>query len=187
MSTKKHTGGYSLVELLVAMSIFLVAVIVGVGVVLAVVNYNKRVQGMTAVMNNLNFALESMSRDIRTGTRYYCGTRTGGNVTATRDCTATGNPVLSFTDEDGVGRYYYLSGETLMESIGSYGNNEMPLSGSDIAIDSLTFRVVGSALAGIQQPLVEILLAGHSLESNDDLEESFEIQMTLTQRLFDVQ
>lgn len=183
MKDTQTQGGYSIVELLVSLGVFLIAVVVGISVILSVMYANKHAQGITSVMNNLSFALESMSRDLRTAKTLYCGQRAGGDGTSTRDCTGTGDITLSFTDEDGVARYYYLSGTTIMESVGGYGVNAAPLSGADVTVDSLQFRVIGSSPGDTIQPLVEILLHGHM---SSDATKDFNIQMTVTKRQFDV-
>lgn len=62
-----HTQkGFTLVELLVSLSLFIIIVIALVGSLYTVNDASRKVQAMRTVMDNLNFAVESMSRTIRT-------------------------------------------------------------------------------------------------------------------------
>ena len=64
--------GFTLVELLVSSAIFTVVSIVAVGAVLTINAANRKTQAIRAVVDNLNFAMESMSRKLRTGSNYHC-------------------------------------------------------------------------------------------------------------------
>lgn len=65
-------SGFSLVELIVALAVFSIVLTITVGALLMLVGTNQQLQGEQSMMTNLSFALDSMTREIRTGTRYYC-------------------------------------------------------------------------------------------------------------------
>jgi prepilin-type N-terminal cleavage/methylation domain-containing protein len=64
--------GFTLVEIIVSISIFLIVAVVALGALLKIIDANKKSQGLKTAMSNINFALESMSRELRVGTHYYC-------------------------------------------------------------------------------------------------------------------
>jgi prepilin-type N-terminal cleavage/methylation domain-containing protein len=72
--TKEH--GFTLVEMIVSLAIFTLVAVVAVGALLKIVSANKKSHTMKTAMTNLNFALESISREMRVGTNYYCVTGT---------------------------------------------------------------------------------------------------------------
>lgn len=75
--------GFTLIEMIVSLALFSVVVTVAIGALLMVVGANDELQGEQSVMTGLSFALDSMSREIRTGTGYVCvtsATDTGNNV-----------------------------------------------------------------------------------------------------------
>ncbi len=76
MLVKKHKNkkdrGLILLELVVALGIFLAVMTIGMGAVLAMYGLNKKSQSLKLVMTNLNFAVESMAREIVVGTDYRC-------------------------------------------------------------------------------------------------------------------
>lgn len=68
-----HTqSGFTLIEMIVSLAVFSVVVTVSVGALLVLVATNQQLQAEQSVMTNLSFALDSMTREIRTGTAYYC-------------------------------------------------------------------------------------------------------------------
>ncbi len=69
---RKLSQGFTLVEMIVSLAIFAIVVTVSVGALLVLVGTNQRLQGEQGVMTNLSFALDSMTREIRTGSLYYC-------------------------------------------------------------------------------------------------------------------
>jgi type II secretory pathway pseudopilin PulG len=58
--------------MIVSLAIFSIVVTVSVGALLVLVGTNQQLQGEQSVMTNLSFALDSMTREIRTGSGYYC-------------------------------------------------------------------------------------------------------------------
>lgn len=61
-----------MIETLVSLAIFSVIMVVTGGLILAVLNSNKQNQAINGVVNNLNYSIESMVRDIKTGYSYKC-------------------------------------------------------------------------------------------------------------------
>lgn len=57
--------GFTLIEVMVAVSIFTVVVTIGIGALMSVISVNKRVQAQREVVNGLSFALETMGRRLR--------------------------------------------------------------------------------------------------------------------------
>jgi len=76
-SMLKLVCGFTLVEMMVASAIFTVVSVVAIGAVITVNNANRKAQAIRAVVDNLNFTMESMSRKLRVGSQYHCGTSDG--------------------------------------------------------------------------------------------------------------
>ncbi|MBU3668981.1 MAG: prepilin-type N-terminal cleavage/methylation domain-containing protein [Candidatus Taylorbacteria bacterium] len=73
-NTKK---GFTLIELLVAVALFTVVMVVSVAAILSIIGGNRKSQAINGVVNNLNFAIESMVRDMKTGFLYKCPDNNG--------------------------------------------------------------------------------------------------------------
>src|SRR5258708_3814888 len=63
---------FSLIEMMVSLAIFSIVALVATGALLKIIDANKKAQALKSVMNNLNFAVESMSREMRVGSTYHC-------------------------------------------------------------------------------------------------------------------
>lgn len=79
MNTRNKTDhkGFTLIELLVSVALFTVVMVISVAAILSIIGGNKKAQAINAVVNNLNFAIESMVRDMKTGFLYKCPDDTG--------------------------------------------------------------------------------------------------------------
>lgn len=71
-NSHSNNRGFTLVEMLVSVALFAVVMLVSTAVIFSIIGGNKKAQGINAVSNNLNFAIESMVRDIKTGYGYSC-------------------------------------------------------------------------------------------------------------------
>jgi type II secretory pathway pseudopilin PulG len=72
MTKKSATDrGFTLIEIIVSLAIFIVVAVIAIGAFLKILDANKQSQALQTAMNNADFALESMTRDIRVGSNYY--------------------------------------------------------------------------------------------------------------------
>jgi prepilin-type N-terminal cleavage/methylation domain-containing protein len=67
---KSRQKGFTLIEMIVSMAIFTVVAVIAVGALLKVMDANRKSLNLKTAINNLNFALESMSREMRVGGQY---------------------------------------------------------------------------------------------------------------------
>jgi len=78
MRTLKQSG-FTLIEMIVALGVFSFVITIAIGALLMLVSASRQLQGEQAVMTNLSFALDSMTREIRTGTYYYCDSQSSAS------------------------------------------------------------------------------------------------------------
>ena len=180
-------GGFSLVEIMVSVSLFAIIMVISSASVLNVFDANRKSQSLRAVMDNLNLTLEGFTRAIRFGTTYHCDV-TVGVLSSPRDCGGAGATSLSIYDTNGVQTTYKLSGGRIARSIN--GGTEYDLTSSDVTITNLAFRVYGSPLysngADLFQPQVIIVVQGFA-GTKPTTRSTFSIETTVSQRIFDFQ
>ncbi len=159
---------FTLVEMMVSVSIFLIVMVISLGAVLSIVDGNKKVQAINSVSNNLNTAIESMVRDIKTGYAYVCGTgqtmplngtdyRTGSGTCAPHDENISNPGEIAFIstisgdkrsvkyqfveDADGHGKIVKTFCSAAKTSCSPSDFVPIDITSPDIDIESLEFRI----------------------------------------------
>jgi len=64
--------GFSLVEMLVAIAIFMSIMTVAISSLISIINATKKAQSIKSTIDSVTFALENISRDMRIGSGYEC-------------------------------------------------------------------------------------------------------------------
>ena len=72
LHSTNRSSGFTLIEIIVSLAIFTIVAVVAVGAFLKIVDANKKSQSLKTAINNINFALESMTREMRVGSLYKC-------------------------------------------------------------------------------------------------------------------
>lgn len=184
--------GFSLIEVLVSLSIFTIVVTISVGVLMVLVAANARAQNTQAIMTNLSFALDSITRELRTGSDFFCGASaslpTSGE--SNQNC-ANGGDALSF-NEGGDSLTKNASSRRIAVRLNNsvierrLGNgNWTALTSPDITVTQLQFYVTGATRADNQSPTVTIYIEGIAGEQ-DGSEGRFNVQTTVVQQLLDI-
>ena len=172
-----HSRGHTLVELIVAVGLFALIMTLASGAYLIMISTNQRAQAISTGIDDLSFALEIMTREIRTGTSYNCG---GGG-----DCPNGGNS-FSFTNENNEPITYNLGGFAPNQYIQRTKKTRTKgFTGPSVNISSLTFYVTGTTNNDWQQPHVTIVVSG-SVSAGHGTPESFSVEAAATMRETDI-
>ena len=130
MPMNRHRG-YTLVELIVAVGLFAFIMMLASGAYFMMISFNRQAQSIATGIDNLSFALEAMTRNIRTGTLYDCA--------GLGDC--NGESSFSFKDANGVTTSYSLAGSAIQKTVGSVSS---VLTDPSVAVSSLMFYAFGT-------------------------------------------
>lgn len=177
--------GFTLIEMLVATALFSIVMTISVGSLLSLVDANKKAQSITSVMNNLNFALENISRNMRLGTAFDCG-----DPGVPLDCTG-GDTRLRFTASDGRFIEYRYQNEQLEQAIDIDGPGVIPLgpfvgiTAPEVHIENFKFYVTGATPGDLNQPRVVMVIQGYAGVS-EKVRTDFNLQTSITQRVLDL-
>ena len=172
VSTKK---GFTLVEMLVAVAIFSLVMVMASTMLLSIVAANVKAQSLQATLGNLNDALDSMSRAIRTGTGY---TLSSCQMPDGFPCTT-----LQFTSQNGSTVTYALdpTGKTIDRIINS--GTPASIIGSNVYIDDLEFYEKNSG----SHPYIIITVFGCSRGSTDSSHGCYNFSATPVSSTFNIQ
>lgn len=194
MRMREHGArGFTLVEMIVAVALFAVVMLICVGALLALVAANRKAEALESVMNNLNVSLDDMVRSVRMGSNYRCGSQT---PSPNGDC-QNGSNILYITPFGADPTNRTQDWGYIFDTNGSYcgvgrlckvvGNGTpVAITSPQVAIDSLTFYVVGTTRDDTTQPKVVITVKGTAGAANIKTTSDFHIQATAVQRLLDL-
>src|SRR3989344_3666691 len=150
-------NGFTLIELLTAVSIFSIVMVVSMGSIVGIFDANRKSRALKTVISNLNLALESMSKEMRFGKDYHCGS-SGSDLTP-RNC-SSGDSYLSFKASDDSQVTYRLSGQSIEKRVDS--ESYIAVTAPEIVIDDLTFYTLGAGTSDNLQPKIIQKLKAHS-------------------------
>ncbi len=83
LRSRPTSTGFTLIEIMVAVSIFVVVAMIATGAFITANRINQRAQALQRIMDNLNFALDDIAFKIQKGTDFSCGTTAGGAARCT--------------------------------------------------------------------------------------------------------
>lgn len=162
----KNKNGYTLIEMMIAVTLFSVVLTITLGSVMTIIDVNRKSQSLTVVMNDLNFALETMTRTIKTGEILSPDVATG---------------YIFVRNQDGDTIRYQFNSEN--SSIDRYvnGGEAVPLTSSQIEID-----VENSGFEVFQgndnrQPRILMKVAGE-VRTSPKISSAFSLQTSISQR-----
>ena len=179
----KPNYGFTLLETTIAMGIFAVVISVTLGAFILSIQTQRVVLAEKAVSENINFALEFMSRQIRVARR------DGAGVCISLDDTLeVSGSQISFINGANDCVRFFLSGNTIVYENITTGSGTIPLTDSSvIRIVGLSFFIQGERSGDSGQPRATIVLrasgAGQSLEAQGV---TFNIQTTVSTRALDI-
>lgn len=189
----KGSRGFTLVELMIATTLFTAIMMMGVGSLVVSSNSARAAQKLRVAVDNVNFAMESMTRELRMGSLYECSDSVNLRVPVFQDCPLGGQPrnIIAFTPqvtavEDRV--MYRLvprnNGTNTLERceyiIDTSSQNCPEIISPDVDIKVLKFFVTGSDPSDGIQPSVEILIKGSVTVKG--IQKPFTLQTMTSQR-----
>jgi prepilin-type N-terminal cleavage/methylation domain-containing protein len=195
MKKSSLQSGFTLVELLVSLALFSIVVVAAVASLYTVNSASQRVTAMRTVLDNLNFATESMSRTIRTGENIVCGgvdtgfggpncpfgTSTGGQEAISLDSTIDGSSIEYRWRIDTSTNNYEIQKCILTASKALDPNQCVTITDPGITIQQLKFYVDGADASDGKQPGVMIQMRGIANAGPNNIQ-PFAIQTYISQR-----
>lgn len=207
--SSQNQKGFTLVEVMIAVGLFVVIMVFGIGSVLSTNNSHKKSQSQRAINDNLSFVIEDMSRNIRLGSNYRCPINPGSVSNSdgysfsissvdylTQDC-VPGDEAFSISFDpmnanksdvtdisEQMGYFIFDDGAIYKMSQNTFGgsiHNFIRITSPEIVIDRSKsgFTVIGTQTVGVQ-PRVIIRLSGTVKYKN--IVTPFDIQTTVSQR-----
>jgi len=172
--------GFTLIEVIVALSLFTTVMVISVSSLIGLTDAQKRSEVLRQTMDNIDFAMENISRLIRTGNTYHCGS--GGVLTEPADC-VTGENYIAFEGVSGSTIIFTIQNGQIQKSSNG-GASFLGITDPNVNINTMKFYVIGSAPDDNIQPRVLIVVGG-SVQVKNETPSSFHLQTTVSERLLD--
>ncbi len=128
--------GFTLIEIMVAVSIFAIVATIIVGALLAANAANQKAQAIKLAIDNVNYAIDSMVIKMKRGAVYNCA----GVVGAPNNCSSPGNSIAFISPKDPLPGYS-ATPYTYKLASGRITLNDVPITSQDVTIESLKFWV----------------------------------------------
>ncbi|MEX0931633.1 MAG: type II secretion system protein [Candidatus Paceibacterota bacterium] len=185
---KNLSKGFSVIELIVAVFIFSIVMTISIGALLSMVDANRKARTLETVINEVNFSMESMLREVRLGTNYWCGYVWSASFplveeTHGEDCENGGNRI-GFLSQDTVNTItYYVDGGVIKRA-----ENGVP---SDVTSDNVTITRFDVYVFNARenrndlQPLAVFVVEGETNFGNEKYQSTFSLQTSATPRKYD--
>lgn len=194
--------GFSLIELLVSMALFIVVLTIGIGALLVLINTNLKAQNIQDAVGNVQFALDSMAREIRTGYSYYCASSTPATPGGLEDVASCNRGTYLSIIEGGesltegetlaskrIEYRYNATDRSIERRIPSQSSSWVRITSPNVSITGMHFNVNGTAQklasSDTTQPNATIFITG-TVTGISNTSSTFTIQTTVTQRVLDI-
>lgn len=186
-----NKNGYTIIETMIAVSLFIVIVMSGMGALLNANLLHQKSRSMRSIIDNLSFIMEDMSRNLRTGYDYHCfvaGDTISYGAINPKSCASGGG--ISFKSSLGGQWVYYISNNPNGASYSifkSVDGTTVQLTPDEVAINpASSFSVLGALPPpdDSQQPFVTIKLIGSITFQN--FVTPFSLQTSVSQRVIDI-
>lgn len=142
MFKNKQQSGFTLIEMLVAVSIFVTVAMIVSLVFVSLAQANRRARNIKLLVDNVNFAMDSMVLDLKTSKSFSCLSGSGTD----EDCQGISYDPLSPTPGEN-----YTYDYRVVDGNGTIFRGDLPLTSPQINIDDLHFSLVNNNLDNKQQ------------------------------------
>lgn len=200
---KKTKAGFTIIETMVSISLFLIIVMAGMTALLNANALHQKSRNMRSIMDSLSFIVEDISRNLREGYGYRCITADSDMASGVIATTISGQSCYGIAFESANGnktlstdQWVYVLGTKTIESTSVEGifkstdgaSTFTALNPEEIVIDltASSFSVLGAEppSGDSQQPFVIIKLVGTI--TSKGIVTPFYLQTSASQRLIDV-
>ncbi|MBI3459055.1 hypothetical protein HY061_02215 [Candidatus Azambacteria bacterium] len=172
----KFQNGTSLVEFIVAMSIFTTVLMAATGAYFSYSAGSRKSFASQNVIDEGQFILDTMSKEMRTGTNFTYLQNSDNSIN---------NKTISFTDAFGGFIKYQLNNNKIEKNINNSGFES--ITSNQIKINNLIFNIAGNTLNDQLQPkiTVSVQLSNKNDSGKNELNSLINLQTTISQRLLD--
>lgn len=159
-------AGWTLLEMMVAMGLFAFVITIVVSTFILAVTSQRRIMALRNIEDNTRFALESITREIRTGKNFS---------------SASGQ--ISFINSKSESVIYRFNNK-IIEKSSDGGLNYLSVTSPEVSVDYLNFYLIGEGIGDNQQSRITITISATSQVGNQSA--NIRIQTTISGRMLQI-
>ena len=173
-SNFQNNKGFTLIELIISVALFAIIVTFSLGSMANVFSSNRKAESLRVAVDNANFVLDVMQRDIHFGSSFSCPGQPLG------DCTGQS---LSFLSPSGSSITYTLSGGVIYKDTCVTATPcPLALSSDKYVVNMLQFKLAGSVTP--LEPLVTVYMKGTSGKGKEAT--AFDLQTSVSSKQLNI-
>lgn len=176
----KGNKGFTLIEIMIATVVFLLIMVAAIGALVTTSNAAKNSKALRSAMDNVNYAMDNISRSLRLGSLYNCGSNITLPTSSTSDCSGSSEIAFMSSGSSIQNTSFKLGSGSLLKCEGSRTPECLALTSDDVEITDLKFYTRGSSVLDSSQPSVLIFIKG-AVTINGEVTE-FALQNYVSQR-----
>ncbi len=204
----KTLKAFTLMELMVSTTIFTIAAVGGLSVLLASDRAYKRVSSNRVAADNVSMVTDTVSRELKFGSSYSC-VNANGNFASSSNyqiLPSTSSEVfpcnaVSFFPQGYITKkivYYFNSGSKSINEVTYIKNgddnfafnSDIPITSTDFEVINLSFQITGNSVDDFLQPKIRFFISGIIFTSKNTLGENIatstiSVQGVVSQRVLD--
>ena len=187
----ESSKGFTLIELLVSIALFSVVLTITLGSIMTIVDSNKKARSLMSVTNNLNFAIDSMTRSFKSGeieqdTNFILSEGESDNCFQTKEQDYDAVNTTGEFEFRGVKYCWEINGDQrgeIVKYVASGSNFTFnglgtPITSSDIDIKYLKF--FGDGYNSNYQPILTVVIEAEA-KISEKITSQFTIQTSVSQ------
>lgn len=168
--------GFTLLELLIAISLFSVVIIGAIGLFISLIKNQQALLDRAYVLNTLSYSTEYMSKAMRMAQK----DTTASCIGSMENFILVDNSHIKFKNYNNECQEFYLENQALKVKKSGIAQNLTP---SSVIVEALNFVLTGEDQYDALQPKVSFILKAKVVNSSAP---SFLIQTTISQRMLDI-
>jgi prepilin-type N-terminal cleavage/methylation domain-containing protein len=187
-------GGFTLVEMMVAIAVFSIVMVVAMSALLNVIDANNKARSIKTAINNISFALEGISKDMRMGEDYECFETLPDdpNQCAGIKYRSPRAGVITTGDNKGKNMFAYYKYEVtqLYECLEKISTDDCsianavfsPITSYEVTLKKVRFYILGVGEDGKQPRMIMTISGTAGPENKPKLQTDFDLQTSVSQR-----
>lgn len=186
--SSKKSSGYTIIETMIAITVFLVVVMIGMGALLNANLIHNKSEDMRSIMDNISYIMEDISRNLRTGYDFRCVNDGNFIGDEPRSCSLGGKGIIFKSTQGGTVTLwaYKIEASNIYKSYDGGSSWSPPLNVSEVVLNPDSIFVITGAEPGpidTLQPLAVIRLGGEI--DTKGQKTTFNMETVASQRMVD--